>query len=114
MAENEEIITKANGENQKKKKNNFLGINDAGLVVGRGRMHSWGGEEISENIGNSINRKKSIPEERNPTSKQHPTIKKAERPTAKTCKKVLPKAKTMIQVRVNYLNKNNNDKEDEI
>ena len=46
--------------------------------------------------------------------KNRTTTKKAERPKAKTCQKVIPKTKSLIQVRVNYLNKNNKDKDNEM
>ena len=49
--------------------------------------------------------------EKEQISKPKRTIKKEERPTTKTSQKVLPKTKSLIQVRVNYVSKNNRDKE---
>ena len=54
------------------------------------------------------NEKIEKPDEGN-IPKVQQTTKKSSRPGTKTCQKVLPKTKSMIQVRANYINKNNKE-----
>ena len=97
--ESVEIQNKVNEENQKK--HNSKSTHDTEVTTRR-RLHTWGGVE-KRDMETPINWEKKRPES---IPKVQRTIKKATRPGTKTCQKVLPKTKSMIQVRANYINKN--------
>ena len=99
-----EIQNKENEENQKKQKQKDIGKNthEAGKATRR-RLHTWGGDE-RRNVETPINWEKPM---KGSTPSEQRNIKKVTRPGTKTCQKVLPKKKSMIQVRANYINKIN-------
>ena len=93
--------------NQKKQRYINRSSRDTGAFTQRRRLHTWGGVE-KRNRETLENEKIEKPDEGNIPKVQQST-KKSSRPGTKTCQKVLPKTKSMIQVRANYINKNNKE-----
>ena len=108
-----EIQNKGIEENQKKQRDIGKNTHDARITTRR-RLNTWGGDEM-RNVETPINWKKGEKPMKEIIPTVQRTIKKVTRPGTKTYQKVLPKTKSMIQVRANYINKINEmgDKNDE-
>ncbi|CAL4250543.1 unnamed protein product, partial [Meganyctiphanes norvegica] len=102
--ENKENVEKENAELLDKEKKNDKVIKIVEETANRSRMHSWAGVE-------EINTTKEIVSEI--VRKNGYNNRKRGRPKAKATHKLVPKAKSMIQVRVNYIDKRIKETEDD-